>query len=102
MNSTAFKQMDSILKNIYYDYFKGNEKEFILLLDCVGKYGLKAVDEAIKHIKDICPNNISVDKIEFICTKKDDNKVIYLADYNDDITTNSISMLNEINDLLKN
>ena len=94
--------MDSILKTIYNDYFKDNEKEFILLLDCVGKYGLKAVDEAIKHIKEVCPSNISVDKIEFICTKKDDNKVIYLSDYNDDITTNSITMLNEFNDLFNN
>ena len=56
-------------KSIYNDYFKDNEKEFILLLDCVGKYGLKAVDEAIKHIKEVCPSNISVDKIEFICTR---------------------------------
>ena len=102
VNSTAFKQMDSILKSIYNDYFKDNEKEFILLLDCVGKYGLKAVDEAIKHIKEVCPSNISVDKIEFICTRKDDNKVIYLSDYNDDITTNSITMLNEFNDLFNN
>lgn len=94
--------MDDVLKNVYNDYYKGNEKEFILLLDCVGKYGLKAVDEAIKRIQDICPNNISVDKIDFICSQKDDNKVIYLEDYNDDITTNSINMLNEINDLLKN
>lgn len=60
VNSTTFKQMDNILKNIYNDYFKDNEKEFILLLDCVGKYGLKAVDEAIKHIKDVCSNNISL------------------------------------------
>ena len=84
VNSTAFKQMDSILKSIYNDYFKDNEMEFILLLDCVGKYGLKAVDEAIKHIKEVCPSNISVDKIEFICTRKDD------------ITTNSITMLNDL------
>ena len=48
------------------------------------------------------PSNISVDKIEFICTRKDDNKVIYLSDYNDDITTNSITMLNEFNDLFNN
>ena len=102
VNSAAFKQMDNVLKNIYSDYFKDNEKEFILLLDCVGKYGLKAVDEAIKHIKEVCPNNISIDKIEFICTKKDDNKVIYLSDCNDDITTNSINMLNELNNLLEN
>lgn len=42
-----------------------------------------------------------MDKIEFLCTRKDDNKIVYLADYNDEITTNSFNMLNEFNDLLK-
>ncbi|MEG0297492.1 MAG: IS21 family transposase [Clostridium sp.] len=101
VNSTAFQQMDDVLKNIYTNYFYGNEKEFILLLNCVGKYGLKAVDDAIKHLNTVCPNNISVDKIEFICTRKDDNKVIQLSDYRDDITNNSIKMLSEMNDLFK-
>lgn len=101
INSTAFQQMDDVLKNIYTNYFKGNEKEFILLLNCVGNYGLKAVDDAIKHLNTVCPNNVSVDKIEFICTRKDDNKVILLSDYRDDIMNNSIKMLDEMNDLFK-
>ena len=39
--------------------------------------------------------------INIYTMSKDDNKVIYLADYNDEITTNSFNMLNEFNDLLK-
>ena len=101
INSTAFNQMDDALKNIYHAYFKDNEKEFILLLNSVGKYGLKAVDNAVKYLQETCPTNISVDKIEFLCTRKNDNKIIYLSDYNDEITTNSFNMLNEFNDLLK-
>ena len=101
INSTAFNQMDAALKDIYHAYFEGNEKEFILLLNSVGKYGLKAVDNAVKYLQETCPTNISVDKIEFLCTRKDDNKIVYLADYNDEITTNSFNMLNEFNDLLK-
>lgn len=102
INSTGFKQMDEVLKGIYSAHFKGNEKEFILLLNCVGKYGLKAVDNAVKYLQESCLTSISTDKIEFLCARKDDNKVIYLADYNDDITTNSINMLTEFNDLLNN
>jgi hypothetical protein len=94
--------MDDVLKEIYSEHFKGNEKDFILLLNCVGKYGLKAVDNAVKYLQETCPTSISADKIEFLCARKDDNKVIYLEDYNDDITTNSINMLNEFNDLLNN
>lgn len=40
--------MDGILKKICNDYFIANDKEFILLLNCIGKYTLKAADSAIK------------------------------------------------------
>ena len=93
--------MDDVLKNIYTNYFYGNEKEFILLLNCVGNYGLKAVDNAIKHLNTVCPNNISVDKIKLFCKRRDDNKVIQLSNYRDDITNNAIKMLNEMSDLFK-
>lgn len=53
------------------------------------------------YLQKTCPTNISVDKIEFLCTRKNDNKIIYLSDYNDEITANSFNMLNEFNDLLK-
>lgn len=100
INSTAFKQMDEILKDIYHRYFEGNERDFVKLIELVGNYGLAAIDNAIKHLHDVCPTNISIDKIEFICTRKDDPKIIYLEDYNDEIVTNSINMLNEFNNLL--
>lgn len=100
INSTAFKQMDENLKQIYNDYFKNDEKNFILLLNCIGKYTFEKVIKAIRYLKDTCPNNISIDKIEFICTKKEETKVIYLEDYNNDIMNKSLNMLNEFNDLL--
>lgn len=100
ISSTAFTQMDSVLKNIYSTYFNNNEKEFIKVLECVGKYGLTPVFNAITHLQETCPTNISTDKIEFICTLKDDNKVLYLEDYNDDIMVNSVNMLSEFNTLL--
>ena len=100
INSTAFTQMDDVLKDIYKHYFSGNEKEFILLLNCVGKYGLSSVDKAISYLKETCPSNISVDKIEFVCCRNDDSRLVYLADYKDEITTNSVNMMNQFNDLL--
>lgn len=100
INSTAFKQMDDNLKQIYNDYFKNDEKNFILLLNCIGKYTFEKVTKAIRYLRDICPNNISIDKIEFICTKKEETMVIYLDDYNNDIMNKSLNMLNEFNDLL--
>lgn len=49
-------------KYIYHVYFQGNEKAFILLLNFVDKYELKAVDNVVKYLQETCPN-ISVDKI---------------------------------------
>lgn len=100
INSTAFSQMDNILQNIYKKYFKDNEKEFIQVIECVGKYGMTTTFNAIKHLEQACPTNISSDKIEFICGLKDDNKLICLDDYDDDIMKNSMQMLSEFNNLL--
>ncbi|MCM8711716.1 hypothetical protein M2651_11885 [Clostridium sp. SYSU_GA19001] len=100
VNSTAFKQMDNTLKDIYSKYFKSNEKDFVRLIELVGIYGLISIDNAIKNLQELCPTDISIDKIEFICCRKDDPKIVYLADHNDEIMNNSLSMLNEFNSLL--
>lgn len=101
VNSTAFNQLDEILKSFYNKYFQNNERDFIKLISLVGTYGLTAIDSAIGHISEVCPTNVSIDKIEFLCTRKEDEKVIYLEDYNNDIMKNSIDMLSQFNELLK-
>lgn len=100
VSSAAFEQMDKVLKDIYNSYFKNKDKDFITVIECVGKYGITPVFNAIKHIQEMCPTDISVDKIEYICSLKDDNKLVYLEDRSDDIMANSINMLSEFNDLL--
>jgi transposase len=100
VSSTAFKQMDELLKEIYFKHFNNNEREFVKLIELVGTYGLFAVDNAIKNLQETCPTNISIDKIEFICTRKNDSKIIYLEDHNDEIMDNSRNILNQLNDLL--
>ncbi|WP_209702485.1 IS21 family transposase [Clostridium algifaecis] len=100
VNSTAFNQMDTTLKEIYSKYFNNNEREFVKLIELVGNYGLVSVDNAIKNLQEVCPTNISVDKIEFICSRKDDPKIIYLEDHNDEIMNNSLNILKDFNSLL--
>lgn len=100
VNSTAFRQMDNMLKDIYSKYFKNNERDFVRLIELVGNYGLVCVENAIKNLQEVCPTNISIDKIEFICSRKDDPKVIYLENHNDEIMNNSLNILNEFNSLL--
>ncbi len=100
VNSTAFNQMNSSLKAIYSNYFNDNERYFIKLIELVCNYGLNSINNAIKNLQEVCPTNISVDKIEFIYSRKEDPKIIYLEDYNGEITNNSLNMLNEFNYLL--
>lgn len=100
ISSTAFKQMDSTLKEIYSKYFNNNDREFVKLIELVGNYGLVSIDNAIKNLEEICPTNISIDKIEFICSRKNDPKIIYLEDHDDEIMNNSLNILNEFNNLL--
>ena len=101
VNSTAFKQMDTNLKEIYFKYFNNNNKDFIKIIELVGNHGITSVNNAVNNLQKICPNNITLEKIEFICLRKDDPKVIYLEDHNDEIRSNSLSLLNEFNSLLK-
>lgn len=100
VNSTAFSQMDSTLKEIYSKYFDKNERDFVKLIELVGSFGLVSVNNAIKNLQEVCPTNISIDKIEFICSRKDDSKIIYLQDHNDEIMNNSLNILNEFNSFL--
>ncbi|MEL7596613.1 MAG: IS21 family transposase, partial [Clostridiaceae bacterium] len=102
VNSTAFSQLNYKLRDIYAAYFTNEERDFIKLIQLVGTYGLSKVECAISELKDTCPTTISIDKIEFICRRKEDEKVIYLENYNSDIVQNSISMLDDFNNLLNN
>lgn len=69
-SSTAFKQIDDILKNICIQYFKNNDKEFVRSIELVGIYSLVAIDNTIKNLIEVFITNISIDKIEFICSRK--------------------------------
>nr|WP_246615604.1 hypothetical protein [Clostridium thailandense] len=102
VNSTVFSQLNYKLRDIYNTYFTNEERDFINLIKLVGTYGLSKVECAIEELKNTCPTNISIDKIEFICGRKDAENVIYLDSYNSDIVQNSISMLDDFNSLLNN
>ena len=90
------------LKSLFCQNFVRIEsiKDIVKLIELVGTYGLDTIDNALNKLIEVCPTNISVDKIEFICSRKNDSNIIYLEDYNDEIITNSINMLNEFNNFL--
>lgn len=92
--------MDSRVRNIYENYFIGKERDFVRLISLIGVYGIQSIEETINKILNITPNNVSIDKIEFLCSKKEDDKVIYLKDNSSEILKNSVDMLDSFNELL--
>lgn len=102
INSTVFSKVDEEVKGIYTRYFQNKEKEFINVLKLIGDYGIEAVENSINKLLEICPQNISSDKIQFICERKEDDKVLFLSDYKSEILDNSLKMMEEYNKLLEN
>lgn len=100
INSSALKQMDLRVKEIYENYFVGKEREFIKLIELIGAYGIISIEKSIDRLMTISPNSVSIDKIEFLCSKKEDDNVTYLNDNNSEILRNSVDMLNSFNELL--
>ncbi|WDC84523.1 hypothetical protein PL321_01860 [Caloramator sp. mosi_1] len=49
INSTALKQADNSLKEIYDNYYKSREKDFIELIQLVGEIGIDEVKEVLKY-----------------------------------------------------
>ncbi|WDC83592.1 hypothetical protein PL321_13145 [Caloramator sp. mosi_1] len=49
INNTALKQADNSLKEIYDNYYKSREKDFIELIQLVGEIGIDEVKEVLKY-----------------------------------------------------
>lgn len=92
--------MNRRLKDIYSTYFTNENKDFVKLLVLVGDYGLKKVQDAIDKLDFKCHQNISIDKIEFICDTKNDVNIISSEECVSYIVTQSVKMLNDFNNLL--
>lgn len=68
--SSAFLQMKPRLKDIYQEYYQGQEKEFLKLLELIAKYSLTKVNETIVHLEKI-PTKVNTEKIQLILEKKE-------------------------------
>ena len=102
VNSSAFKQMNSNLEEIYNKYFLSKDKEFVQLLKLVGDVGLEQVEKSISMISKITPTSVTIDKIKFVCQRNEE--IDFYEDYFNDkkskILDNSMDMLKNYTEML--
>jgi transposase len=99
-NSTAMRQMNSKLQNIYNKYYTQNPRDFIDLIELISEEGLEKIEEIIKELERINPLNIDTEKIKLLCHRKDES--IGEKTYeNTEIEKHSKLILNHYGGLLK-
>jgi transposase len=94
--SQALKSAPENVKSIYEKYFKDDARGFIELLQFVqnNKYDFTDIEKVINRLKDICPHDISIDKIKALCMQKQRPAQIK-HDYKDPILLQSNKQLRE-------
>ena len=80
----------------------GKDKEFIRLLDLIGKVGIEKVEKSISIVSNSTPTSVTLDKIEFICQRNNDMEFYkqYFKDKDSEIINNSLHMLSDYANLL--
>lgn len=71
-NSTAMRQMNSKLHNIYNKYYTQNPRDFIDLIELISEEGLGKVENIIKELEKINPLNIDTNKVKLLCYRRDE------------------------------
>ncbi len=98
--STAMRQMNSKLQDIYNKYYTENPRDFIDLIELISDEGLEKIERTIKELEKINPLNIDTDKIKLLCLRKEDP--LEEKRYNNiEIEKHSKLILNHYGDLLK-
>ena len=83
--SECLRQAPTKIKNIYYEYYIGKEKEFLELLLYIQKNNnIDEVISAIEQLKAIRMDQVSTERILFLCEQSLTNKGH--STQNDDIT----------------
>lgn len=91
--SECLNQAPKAIKNIYYTYYIGNEKDFLALLEYVKEKGnLSDVLKAINKLEELRSSDMSTERIKFIC-EQDDN----VDNINDSSMKNDIEKQSEEN-----
>lgn len=102
VQSTAFAQMQTGLKNIYDKYFIGSEKRFVELLEMAGKIGLAKIEDAIAELEEINPASVDLDKIIVICSRKKESLNDFRPRESSQIEEASRKMLSLYSQMLEN
>lgn len=94
--SQALKSAPENVKAIHEKFFKNDPKEFIglLLFSRENSYDFTVIEQAINRLINICPHDISVDKIKALCLQKD-APAITSPNNNDPISDYSKQQLRE-------
>jgi hypothetical protein len=100
--SQAIQSAPANVKSVYENYFKKAPKDFIelLLFARENKYDFKAIEKAIGRLNDICPGDISLDKIKAVSMQKAEGPLRVRGDKDDPILEHANRQLREYNDLL--
>ena len=95
--SAALKQVQPELQNIYHQYYTGQEKDFLHLLELIHQKGWPVVEKALHTLKRVSPQDISTEKIKTLCNRNDD---ITEMNFQGDTVTRSKDALKSYSKLL--
>lgn len=72
--STALLQTDTRIKKIYEDYYSGDAKTFLEVLEIIYEKGAEVVQTALRQLMILSPQDPSADKVRVICDKLEGNE----------------------------
>lgn len=97
-NSTAMQNCSHRIKQIYYNYYTKNPKEFIDLIELIKVKTLEEIEKAIIELKKLGNRHVTTDKIKNIVTQENHIIEDIIIDKDNEIVTRSLSLL----DMLSN
>ena len=83
--STAMLQSDTLIKNIYEQYYSNDPRTFLQVLEVIHERGAQTVAEGLSSLVRISPLDLSADKVKVVCDK--------LGEKNNSITKRECSSL---------
>ena len=100
-SSTAMQQMNPTLQTIYNKYYTENPKDFIELLELIGKKSMEEVLNAIEELEKISPIGINTEKIKLLCNRNEKEVKNTNKERTTEIEEHSKFILNHYGNLLK-
>ncbi|MTI65884.1 MAG: IS21 family transposase [Firmicutes bacterium] len=102
-NSVALRCSDHRLKNIYYNYYTQNPKEFIELLQIIKEKNLEKIENAIKELEKTRKRLVTTENIKNLVNQDLDmkNKDKKVEKTKNEIEKHSLNMLNAITDIFE-